>query len=671
MAQKNCGCGQDPCITFGAEMPIYDINWDTDGEIIPEDGEGNELPSTVMVPSDLEEDEIADYLSDKYGWLVLGFVKGQKYRSEEDERVVCFICNQTPEESDGEHGPMMSTLGGDACKDCAEEYGYRHPRDMIYLDAEMMMPEKQCVICGGPYTGYGHNPEPIFPMSHGRCCDTCNATVVIPYRLGGMNFRFGEEFEAETTRKFRNRFDNTSPRGNRRSRAATGVKRNIWKNFFRKDAEDMPDELDMVMAQLYEIEDTKNPTPEDLTNYQNLLTRYYEIVSFNAEQKTARVRTMSGKPVSETLRKLKQDKNLSAKDARTRKEIKAEGELEYEGNCSWCKKPSVKVREVEYGGGGSICPNCHHSYRKLGYNPHKPPHPFKKGAENMEVFEAVSSNHDTYMKILSQVIKNYDSSSASKDAQLINRYGLTTMKRFMKWAERVGYSTYYCFTDVARDWLEGDEISSDDMKNLKALLRNLTDEKAKYQLATIIATENSDLARIYEWTTDSQHKDVISLDKWDEDQFVIDFLATEEEADSYYSQERLTLGSKNVSMILNLGDYEDEDDEATFFDELSPKSGKIPRNLPNTASLLDYLETNAEQFENMLYHNDGLRNFKILRDFYGWSFAIHPALKYIYEEDDEIYIEWQLKRAIPAKKRQQIKLDAQKQIRELRAKLLS
>lgn len=281
--------------------------------------------------------------------------------------------------------------------------------DNVEFDAEMMMPEKQCVICGGPYTGYGHNPEPIFPMSRGRCCDVCNATVVIPYRMGGMNFRFGEDFEAqgrdvmgrygaeescmvcsnppilrtqwghtvcgdddcrkramrmiskedvvcdcggtmkpigdgyyeckscydtqyigdvefgaETVRKFRNRFDKTSPRGNRRSRAATGVKRNIWKNFFRKDAEDMSDELDMVMAQLYEIEDMKNPTPEDLTNYQNLLTRYYEMVRFNAEQKTARVRTMSGKPVSETLRKLKQDKNLSAKDARTRKEIKAE-----------------------------------------------------------------------------------------------------------------------------------------------------------------------------------------------------------------------------------------------------------------------------------------------------------------------------------------------------------
>ena len=93
------------------------------------------------------------------------------------------------------------------------------------------------------------------------------------------------------------------------------------------------------------------------------------------------------------------------------------------------------------------------------------------------------------------------------------------------------------------------------------------------------------------------------------------------------------------------------------------------RNLPNTASLLDYLENNAEQFEDMLHHNDGLNYLKQLRDLYGWSFAIHPAQKYIYEED-EIYIEWQLKRAIPAKKRQQLKLDAQKQIREFRARLL-
>ena len=176
--------------------------------------------------------------------------------------------------------------------------------DNVEFDAEMMMPEKQCVICGGPYTGYGHNPEPIFPMSHGRCCDTCNATVVIPYRLGGMNFRFGEEFEAETVRKFRNRFDKTIQRGNPRSRAATGVKRGVWKNFFRKDAEGMSDEL-------------------------------------------ARVRTMSGKPVSETLRKLKQDKNLSAKDARTRKEIKAENMEVFEAPQTMTKLHTGKWFDAE------------------------------------------------------------------------------------------------------------------------------------------------------------------------------------------------------------------------------------------------------------------------------------------------------------------------------------
>mgnify|MGYP003662481842 FL=1 len=59
----------------------------------------------------------------------------------EDERVVCFICKMTPEETDGEYGPMMSTLGGDACKTCAEDYGYEHPRDMIYMDSESFEPE--------------------------------------------------------------------------------------------------------------------------------------------------------------------------------------------------------------------------------------------------------------------------------------------------------------------------------------------------------------------------------------------------------------------------------------------------------------------------------------------------------------------------------------------------
>mgnify|MGYP003660913656 FL=1 len=38
----------------------------------------------------------------------------------------------------------------------------------------------KCKICKCEYEGYGNNAEPV---NHGRCCDTCNITKVIPARL--------------------------------------------------------------------------------------------------------------------------------------------------------------------------------------------------------------------------------------------------------------------------------------------------------------------------------------------------------------------------------------------------------------------------------------------------------------------------------------------------------
>ena len=43
------------------------IKWDTDGEDI------EYLPERVSIPFFMDDDEIADYLSDKYGFCVLGF----------------------------------------------------------------------------------------------------------------------------------------------------------------------------------------------------------------------------------------------------------------------------------------------------------------------------------------------------------------------------------------------------------------------------------------------------------------------------------------------------------------------------------------------------------------------------------------------------------------------
>ncbi len=47
-------------------MIVSDIEWVTDGEDV-------ELPTEVEVDDDLSDDEIADYLSDTYGWLVESF----------------------------------------------------------------------------------------------------------------------------------------------------------------------------------------------------------------------------------------------------------------------------------------------------------------------------------------------------------------------------------------------------------------------------------------------------------------------------------------------------------------------------------------------------------------------------------------------------------------------
>ena len=38
----------------------------------------------------------------------------------------------------------------------------------------------KCSICGKNYEGYGNNAQPV---NTGRCCDSCNATVVVLRRM--------------------------------------------------------------------------------------------------------------------------------------------------------------------------------------------------------------------------------------------------------------------------------------------------------------------------------------------------------------------------------------------------------------------------------------------------------------------------------------------------------
>ena len=47
-------------------MKVTNIEWETDGEVV-------DLPTEVEVDDNLSDDEVADFLSDEYGWLVNGF----------------------------------------------------------------------------------------------------------------------------------------------------------------------------------------------------------------------------------------------------------------------------------------------------------------------------------------------------------------------------------------------------------------------------------------------------------------------------------------------------------------------------------------------------------------------------------------------------------------------
>ena len=47
---------------------------------------------------------------------------------------------------------------------------------MRIKERELDQPLTKCSICGEEFKGFGNNAEPI---NNGRCCDECNADVII------------------------------------------------------------------------------------------------------------------------------------------------------------------------------------------------------------------------------------------------------------------------------------------------------------------------------------------------------------------------------------------------------------------------------------------------------------------------------------------------------------
>ena len=118
-------------------IEIVDIDWETDGEDVG-------LPSSVRVPSDLEEDEIADYLSDNYGFLVNGFVMGAETFEAQRMMTTCDGCGMTEEG----HMDYCSHCDMDFCDSC-DHFGDFRVRDVCEDSVNMVIEDSPYVARKG------------------------------------------------------------------------------------------------------------------------------------------------------------------------------------------------------------------------------------------------------------------------------------------------------------------------------------------------------------------------------------------------------------------------------------------------------------------------------------------------------------------------------------------
>ena len=106
------------------------------------DEKGEEWPALDEYGEEGYCDDCIGYSIDSHSWALAQGHDAESFEAMSlNEEHICFICGATKEDIEGVDD-MMSTKGGDACKTCAEEYGYEWPDDMIYLDAETFEAEK-------------------------------------------------------------------------------------------------------------------------------------------------------------------------------------------------------------------------------------------------------------------------------------------------------------------------------------------------------------------------------------------------------------------------------------------------------------------------------------------------------------------------------------------------
>lgn len=205
-------------------------------------------------------------------------------------------------------------------------------------------------------------------------------------------------------------------------------------------------------------------------------------------------------PMCEVLWHYHQDDGFSYFEAEYyEEEFEDKWASETEVACSWCKKPSSKLRDVEYGGIGSICPTCHYSYRKLGYNPHRPQHPFKKKAESEErgCYECPVCEKE----MSSRNSSGFGNYCYCNDCQ---EYFITKPRAMMAAEEEMTYESMMGMVENLSDddyyeFCYEMDIESEDMEELSSfIMRNHNSAKVIGYLQELDFTEDFEAVAVYQ-----------------------------------------------------------------------------------------------------------------------------------------------------------------------------
>lgn len=269
-----------------------------------------------------------------------------------------------------------------------------------------------------------------------------------------------------------------------------------------------------------------------------------------------------------------------------------------------------------------------------------------------------SKFHNEYMQMLSECIARYP--RKIDPISFTNQYGFSRVKSFTNWLDSNSLTETDYYPEWFREFLESPDFSDYEIEltysQLQKIIRTSTDP-----------TWTSAMVRYYAKTISPKHtllENTKEMDKIVDEvgyYWAFNNLLSEEQRDELDEEgyddviNKIRVNKNTVSIKSTA--IEDDDEKTEVFSI----SASIPRNIPTVIDLVRYLRDDLGS-ENWGAGN--LATYIQLYSIYGWNFNLQPLDKY---EDwyGDMELMWRLTRRIPKKKIDQLRNDANSEIRQI------